>query len=106
MHTGVEAELAQYPTPQELWECTFATRKVWRDRFSAVPFEDRGGFFQSRYYQRPRTMARSASNTCVTFRITKRPSRPHRKSFRPGSRNTCIKKLREQVELPGLFLST
>ena len=51
MYTGVEAELAQYPTPQELWECTFATRNVWRDRFSAVPFEDRGGFFQSRYYQ-------------------------------------------------------
>ena len=51
MHTGAEAELAQYPTPQELWERTFATRNVWRDRFAAVPFEDRGGFFQGRYYQ-------------------------------------------------------
>src|SRR6266436_2324925 len=24
---------------------------AWRDRFAAVPFEDRGGYFQARYYQ-------------------------------------------------------
>ena len=24
---------------------------AWRDRFAAVPFEDKGGYFQSRYYQ-------------------------------------------------------
>ena len=26
-------------------------QNAWRDRFAAVPFEDRGGYFQSRYYQ-------------------------------------------------------
>lgn len=51
MQTGAEAELAQFPTPEELWNKTFATQNIWRDRFSAVPFEDRGGYFQGRYYQ-------------------------------------------------------
>ena len=51
MHTGTEAELAQYPSPIELWNRTFATQNAWRDRFAAVPFEDRGGYFQGRYYQ-------------------------------------------------------
>jgi len=51
MDTGSEGELAQYPTPQALWDRTFATQNAWRDRFAAVPFEDRGGFFQGRYYQ-------------------------------------------------------
>lgn len=51
METGIEGELIQYPTPDELWNLTFATRNAWRDRFAAVPFEDRGGYFQGRYYQ-------------------------------------------------------
>ena len=51
METGAEGELAQYPTPEELWHRTFAVQNTWRDRFAAVPFEDRGGFFQGRYYQ-------------------------------------------------------
>jgi type I restriction enzyme R subunit len=51
METGIEGELSQYPTPDELWNRTFATRNAWRDRFAAVPFEDRGGYFQGRYYQ-------------------------------------------------------
>jgi type I restriction enzyme R subunit len=32
-------------------ERTFATKSAWRDRFASVPFEDKGGFFQGRYYQ-------------------------------------------------------
>jgi type I restriction enzyme R subunit len=51
MQSGAEAELAQYPAPQDLWNRTFATQNAWRDRFAAVPFEDRGGYFQGRYYQ-------------------------------------------------------
>jgi len=51
METGVEGELSQYPTPEELWNRTFAKPNAWRDRFAEVPFEDRGGYFQSRYYQ-------------------------------------------------------
>ncbi|OZB82885.1 MAG: restriction endonuclease subunit R, partial [Halothiobacillus sp. 13-55-253] len=51
MESGVEAELANYPSPDELWARTFASQNIWRDRFAEVPFEDRGGYFQSRYYQ-------------------------------------------------------
>src|SRR5438046_4172752 len=51
MQTGKEGAIAQFPTPDELWELTFAEANAWRDRFAAVPFEDKGGFFQPRYYQ-------------------------------------------------------
>ncbi len=51
MATGIEGELAKYPTPEELWNLAFAKADAWRDRFAAVPFEDKGGSFQGRYYQ-------------------------------------------------------
>ena len=51
METGVEGEVTHYPTPDELWNLTFAKQERWRDFFAAIPFEDRGGFFQGRYYQ-------------------------------------------------------
>jgi type I restriction enzyme R subunit len=51
MHTGKEGIANGYPTPDELWNLTFAKADAWRDRFAAVPFEDRGGYFQGRYYQ-------------------------------------------------------
>ena len=51
MHTAAENELAAFPSPQELWQRTFATENAWRDRFAQVPFEDKGGLFQGRYYQ-------------------------------------------------------
>ena len=46
MQTGTEGAVPQFPTPDELWNLTFAEANAWRDRFAAVPFEDRGGFFQ------------------------------------------------------------
>jgi type I restriction enzyme R subunit len=51
MQTGSEGEIAAFPTPDELWARTFATANAWRDRFAAVPFEDKGGSHPSRYYQ-------------------------------------------------------
>jgi len=51
MREGAEDDVPVFPTPDELWARTFAEANAWRDRFAAVPFEDRGGFFQSRYYQ-------------------------------------------------------
>jgi type I restriction enzyme R subunit len=51
METGKEGDISAYPTPDELWALTFAKANAWRDRFAAVPFEDRGGYFQPRYYQ-------------------------------------------------------
>ena len=50
MHTAIEGPTERYPTPDELWQLTFATHNAWRDRFAAVPFEDKGGYFQGRYY--------------------------------------------------------
>jgi superfamily II DNA or RNA helicase/predicted GIY-YIG superfamily endonuclease len=51
METGIEGEVTHYPTPDELWNLTFAKQDRWRDYFAAIPFEDRGGYFQGRYYQ-------------------------------------------------------
>ncbi|MBI2061290.1 MAG: DEAD/DEAH box helicase family protein [Nitrospirae bacterium] len=51
MQTGKEGETPRYPTPDALWAMTFAEANAWRDRFAAVPFEDKGGSHPSRYYQ-------------------------------------------------------
>ena len=51
MQTGKEGELPRFPSPQDLWDATFAEANAWRDRFAKVPFEDKGGTFQGRYYQ-------------------------------------------------------
>ena len=51
MHTGKEADVARYPSPDELWNLTFAEQNAWRDRFSEIPFEDKGGTWGARYYQ-------------------------------------------------------
>jgi len=51
MATGAEGQQPSFPTPETLWNLTFATENAWRDRFAAIPFEDKGGFFQGRYYQ-------------------------------------------------------
>lgn len=50
MQTGQEGQRAAWPTPDELWQSTFAEPNLWRDRFAAVPFEDCGRF-EGRYYQ-------------------------------------------------------
>jgi type I restriction enzyme, R subunit len=52
MTTGLEADMAlPFPTPDELWEQTFADHDVWRERFGAVDFETDGGKWELRYYQ-------------------------------------------------------
>lgn len=51
METGEEAYVPRYPTPDELWAEVFKTPNEWRNRFAAVPFEERGGTWQTRYYQ-------------------------------------------------------
>ena len=81
METGKEGEVAAYPTPDELWNMTFAVANEWRDRFAAIPFEDKGGYFQPRYYQdiaiervleaiaadKPRILLTLATGTGKTF---------------------------------------
>ena len=51
METGVEGYVDQYPSPDELWAETFAEQNEWRDRFAAIPFEDKSGAWEARYYQ-------------------------------------------------------
>ncbi|MCB0549350.1 MAG: DEAD/DEAH box helicase family protein [Phaeodactylibacter sp.] len=59
MEEGNEGDVSQYPSPDELWEMTFPTPKTrqevaitnWKDRFFAIPFENRSGTWQPRYYQ-------------------------------------------------------
>jgi type I restriction enzyme R subunit len=81
METGKEGETDRYPTPDELWAMTFAEQNAWRDRFAAVPFEDKGGSHPSRYYQdiavervieaiaenKPRILLTLATGTGKTF---------------------------------------
>jgi len=54
MDTGTERMLDgmhAVPTPHELWARTFPNENSWRDLFAAIPFEDRSGSWQPRYYQ-------------------------------------------------------
>ncbi len=51
METGDERYVISYPSPEELWNRAFSKQNAWRDRFAAIPFEDRGGQWQARYYQ-------------------------------------------------------
>nr|WP_228043670.1 type I restriction endonuclease subunit R [Dolichospermum sp. LEGE 00246] len=57
MHTGKEGYINQYPTPHELWETTFPATSLreqeqeWSDLFVTIPFEDKSGTWEARYYQ-------------------------------------------------------
>nr|WP_315198822.1 DEAD/DEAH box helicase family protein [uncultured Aquabacterium sp.] len=51
MQQGTEGDVPAFPSPDELWALTFAEANAWRDRFAAIPFEDKGGTWQGRYYQ-------------------------------------------------------
>ncbi len=59
LEEGTEGDVSKYPTPDELWEMTYPTLKEeykveianWAARLFAIPFEDRGGTWQPRYYQ-------------------------------------------------------
>jgi type I restriction enzyme R subunit len=51
MQDGSEGDVAAFPTPQELWDRTFAVANEWRDRFAEVPLEDHGSARKPRYYQ-------------------------------------------------------
>jgi type I restriction enzyme R subunit len=59
MQMGLEGDVAHYPSPDELWNLTFqvpvtfkeAENASWNERLFAVPFEDKSGTWQLRYYQ-------------------------------------------------------
>ncbi|WP_299728583.1 EcoAI/FtnUII family type I restriction enzme subunit R [uncultured Endozoicomonas sp.] len=91
MVTGEEKQVDRYLSPDELWALTFAEKDkaapdyqtVWRDRFSAIPFETKGDW-QPRYYQENAinnaldaiaagesrillTLATGTGKTCIAF---------------------------------------
>lgn len=60
MKTGYESIVSDYLSPEQLWEKTFGTtnstpekqeKNGWRLKFADVPFEDKSGSWQLRYYQ-------------------------------------------------------
>lgn len=51
MKTGTEGLVADYLSPDDLWNKTFAVQNEWREKFAAIPFEDKSGSWQLRYYQ-------------------------------------------------------
>lgn len=51
MKTGVEGLVNAFLSPDELWNKTFPEQNNWRETFASVPFEDKSGTWQPRYYQ-------------------------------------------------------
>src|SRR5450631_394052 len=51
METGTEGPVAHFPTPAELWKVVFTQPDTWRDRFAAVPYPDKSGTWDIRFYQ-------------------------------------------------------
>ena len=87
METGSEGYVPLYPSPDALWADTFAEENEWRNRFAAIPFEDKGGAWKARYYQHNAinrsleaiaagqerillTMATGTGKTFIAFQIT------------------------------------
>ena len=86
MQTGEEGYVGHYPSPDELWAATFSEENPWRNRFAEVPFEDKSGTWQARYYQHNAitnaleaiaagknrillTLATGTGKTCIAFQI-------------------------------------
>ena len=51
MKTGAEGLVNDFLSPQELWDKTYTDQNNWRDKFAEIPFEDKSGTWQLRYYQ-------------------------------------------------------
>jgi len=107
METGAEGLIVNYPTPEELWNKTFAVQNKWREEFSGVPFEDVGGTKGARYYQEiavnntleavannePRillTLATGTGKTFIAFQIAWKLFQTRWNLKRDGSRRPRI----------------
>jgi type I restriction enzyme R subunit len=107
MKTGVEGIVPTYLSPDELWNKTFAEQSEWRDRFASIPFQDKSGTWQLRYYQeiavnntlealakgRNRillTLATGTGKTAIAFQITWKLFQTRWNLQRDGSRRPRI----------------
>jgi len=107
MKTGKEGLIADFPSPDKLWNKTFDTQNQWRDKFNQVPFEDVGGTKEVRYYQeiavnnamaaiaedKPRillTMATGTGKTFIAFQVAWKLYQTRWNLKRDGSRRPRI----------------
>jgi len=51
MKTGKESLVSDFLSPEELWNKTYSEYNNWREEFAKIPFEDKSGTWQLRYYQ-------------------------------------------------------
>jgi type I restriction enzyme R subunit len=87
MKTGIEGLVSDFLSPEELWNKTFSDQNNWREQFANVPFEDKSGSWQLRYYQEIAvqrtveaiaqkknrillTLATGTGKTAISFQIT------------------------------------
>ena len=118
MATGTEGDVAHYPSPEELWTLTFAELNAWRDRFAAVPYENKGGSWVLRYYQEIAvarvleqlaaggdrillTLATGTGKTSIAFQIAWKLFKARWSLARGGSRQPRILFLADRNNLAG-----
>jgi len=51
MQARHEELIAEFPTPEQLWQQINGQPDLWRDEFAKVPYEDKSGTHSGRYYQ-------------------------------------------------------
>ncbi|SMN13142.1 Type I restriction-modification system, restriction subunit R [Bathymodiolus heckerae thiotrophic gill symbiont] len=51
LKTGQEKTVDNFLTPDELWDEVYGDLNQWREKFALIPFEDKSGSWQLRYYQ-------------------------------------------------------
>jgi type I restriction enzyme R subunit len=115
MQTGEEGLVSDFLSPDELWNRTFPKSnepgaelvEAWREKFAEVPFEDKGGHWQLRYYQEiavkntleaiaqkePRillTLATGTGKTAISFQIAWKLFQTRWNLQRDGSRRPRI----------------
>lgn len=107
MKTGAEGLITAFPTPDELWQKTFAMQNDWWDRFNQVPLEYVSGTKEARYYQEIAvnhamtaiaedkqrillTLATGTGKTFVAFQIAWKLFQSRWNIYRDGSRRPRI----------------
>lgn len=107
MKTGEEGLVTEFLSPEQLWNKSFAEQNNWREKFANVPFEDKSGTWQLRYYQeiavqrvveaianqKPRillTLATGTGKTAIAFQIAWKLFQTRWNLKRDGSRRPRI----------------
>ena len=107
LKTGKEGPVDSYMSPEELWNKTYADQNDWREKFSNIPFEDKSGTWQLRFYQEIAinkaleavaqnkqrillTMATGTGKTAIAFQISWKLFQTRWNLKRDGSRRPRI----------------